>query len=74
VARDAVELGLRVQQDRSLEPAHGRKFEELRALRRELTPRHVVWGDAAFWREGNRGASTIPGKFRTREVDPTQEN
>jgi hypothetical protein len=23
---------------------------------------------------GLRGASTIPGKFRTREVDPTQEN
>jgi hypothetical protein len=74
VARDTIELGMGVQRDRSLEAAHARKFDELRALRRELTPRHVVWGDAAFWREGNRGAFTIPNKFRTQEVDATQEN
>jgi hypothetical protein len=37
--------------------------------------RFLGYLNAAPAKEGGlRGASTIPGKFRTREVDPTQEN
>jgi hypothetical protein len=64
VARDTVALGVAALRDRSLEAAHMAKFEELRALRRALTPSHVVWGEAQFVRESDSGGETIPRQLR----------
>jgi hypothetical protein len=64
VARDTSALGVAALRDRSQEAAHMAKFEELRALRSALTPRHVVWGESQFVRESDSGGETIPRKLR----------
>jgi hypothetical protein len=55
-----IKLGYELKKDSSLESAFLTEYQKLRTLRRDLTFRHVTWGDNDFKSEKQRGAPSFP--------------
>ncbi|HWL52933.1 MAG TPA: DUF4838 domain-containing protein [Chthoniobacteraceae bacterium] len=60
LTRDLLEIGYQIKEKKRAEllPEFQRKGEQLRKLRAELTPRHVIWGEALYENEIRRGVPT----------------